>query len=213
MTLPEPYFETELGKLYCGDCLEIMPGLESVDLVLTDPDYGIERFKRAKCSLRFDKSNKYPNGLMFGGKPSKKAFDIIFKISKNAIIWGANNFTLPESEYFFVWDKSQTVDNFASAELAFTNIKQPAKVFSYSIHQHNKSTKYHPTQKPIGLMEWCIGFANGAKTILDPYLGSGTTAVACERLNRRWIGIEISEEYCEISKRRIIKERQQLKLF
>ena len=97
----KPYYETKLGKLYHGDCLEIMPQLEPVDLVLTDPDYGIKRFE--KGSLRFDKKNEYPNGLGFGGKPSPRVWELIFKISEYQIIWGANNFTLPESEYFFIW--------------------------------------------------------------------------------------------------------------
>jgi DNA modification methylase len=180
-------------------------------LVLTDPPYGIERFKRG--SLRFDKKNEYGDGLKWDKKPPQRAFDLIFSKSKYQIIWGANNFKLPTSEYFFVWYKQQTVKNFASAEIAYTNIKQPAQVFIYSIHLHNKNEKYHPTQKPTGLIEWCLSFLPTANLILDPYLGSGTTAIACENLTKKWIGIEISEKYCEIAAKRIENERKQLKLF
>jgi len=197
--------------LYLGDCLEVLPGLGKVDAVVTDPPYGIERFKRG--SLRFDKDGSYPDGLKWDTKPSNYMFDIILSMSKSAIIWGGNNFSLPTSEYFFVWDKMQTVDNFASAELAWTNIKMPAKVFRYSIHQHNQTNKVHPTQKPLCLMEWCLGFLTNPQAVLDPFAGSGTTGVACVRTGRKFIGVEIGEEYFEIAVKRITDAYNQTALF
>jgi len=197
------------ATLYLGDCLEILPTLEGVDAVVTDPPYGIKRFERG--SLRFDKKSEYPNGIGWDKKPSSALFDAVLKIGAEHIIWGANNFTLPESEYFLVWDKHQTVPNFASAELAYTDIKIPAKVFRYSIHKHNQIEKNHPTQKPVPLMEWCVNFTAG--TVLDPFMGSGTTGVACANLGRKFIGIEIEPKYFEIACKRISDAYKQPRLF
>jgi site-specific DNA-methyltransferase (adenine-specific)/modification methylase len=198
------------ATLYLGDCLEILPTLGKVDAVVTDPPYGIERFK--KGSLRFDKTGEYPDGIGWDNKPAQETLDLLTTIAPQAIIWGANNFNLPTSEYFFVWDKQQTVDNFASAELAWTNIKMPAKVFRYSIHQHNTIDKDHPTQKPAALMDWCINFTTG-DVILDAYMGSGTTGVACMNLGRKFIGIEIEPKYFDIACERIENAQRQGRLF
>jgi DNA modification methylase len=194
------------GTLYLGDCKDIIHELGLVDAVVTDPPYGIERFKK--------KGRFIPEGgLTWDRKPNQEIFDLMISISKNQIIWGSNNFNLPPSEYFLVWDKRQTVENFASAELAYTNIKVPAKVFRLSIHEHNKTQKSHPTQKPIALMEWCLGFLPKAKVILDPFMGSGTTGVACSNLGKEFIGIEKDPEYFEIACERIRKANLQGRLF
>lgn len=183
-----------------------------VDLVLTDPPYGIERFKRG--SIRFDKNNSHPDGIKWDNKPEQEVFDEIFRISKWQVIWGMNNFKLPPTEYFIVWNKCQTVPNFASAEIAYTNVKKPAQVFTYTIHQHNQTEKFHPTQKPLSMFEWIIrDYALEDAIIFDPFMGSGTTAVACERLGRKWFGCETEPKYCEIANKRIEAERNQLKLF
>lgn len=198
------------ATLYLGDCLEILPTLEKVDAVITDPPYGIERFK--KGSLRFDKIGEYAKGISWDIKPEPETFSLLLSMAPQAIIWGANNFCLPTSEYFFVWDKQQTVDNFASAELAYTNIKMPAKVFRYSIHLHNQIDKEHPTQKPVALMQWCVNFTSGDK-VLDPFMGSGSTGVAAVQLGRKFIGIEIEPKYFDIACQRIENAQRQVRLF
>jgi site-specific DNA-methyltransferase (adenine-specific)/modification methylase len=189
------------ATLYLGDCAEILPTLSGIDAVITDPPYGIKRFE--KGSLRFDKKGEYKDGIKWDKKPPKEFFDMLLDIAPKAIIWGSNNFELPTSEYFLVWDKQQTVDNFASAELAYTNIKIPAKVFKYGIHQHNKIEKDHPTQKPVSLMEWCISFCKESNVICDPFLGSGTTGVACAKMGKTFIGIEKEQKYFDIACKRI----------
>jgi len=199
------------ATLYLGDCMDILPTLPKVDAVITDPPYGIKRFE--KGSLRFDKTGKYKNGIVWDKAPEKAFFDLMLSKGENAIVWGANNFELPTSEYFLVWDKQQTVSNFASAELAFTNIKIPAKVFRFSIHQHNQIEKSHPTQKPVDLMAWCIDFVPNAKTILDPFMGSGTTGVAAIQLGRKFIGIEREPKYFDIACKRIEQAVAQGQLF
>jgi len=201
------------ATLYHGDCLEILPTLDKVDAVVTDPPYGIERFKKGFGTTRFKNSGAEKDGLVWDKKPSLALMDMVIAAAPLQVIWGANNFALPTSEYFFVWDKQQTVNNFASAELAYTNIKQPAKVFRYSIHQHNKRFNEHPTEKPVKLMEWCITFAKDAESVLDPFMGSGTTGVACANLGRKFIGIEIERKYFDIACERIEAAYAQGRLF
>jgi site-specific DNA-methyltransferase (adenine-specific) len=206
----KPYFETDLGVLYHGDCLEIMPQLEPVDLVLTDPPYGLDKklssgagkHKNAKFRLNYENEN--------WDKPiTKNHLDLIFSAAKNQIIFGANYYEMPPTRGIICWNKQQYMPTFSAWEYAWTSFERPAKMYTVNNGSENR---HHPTQKPIFLFV-CILNDTTAKTILDPFLGSGTTAVACEQLNRRWIGIEISEKYCEIAAKRIERERQQLKLF
>ena len=126
-------------------------------MAIVDPPYGIERFKKSFGTTRF-KSDKRTaeNGIEWDSKPNQEYFKELLRVSEYAIIWGANNFTLPETEYFIVWNKEQTVDNFSSAEYAWTNCKKPAKVFTYSIHKNNQTEKIHPTQKPVQLYRWLL---------------------------------------------------------
>lgn len=210
------------NKIINADCMDILKQLpdKCVDLVLTDPPYGIGRFgDRVEISNRIDKTAKINK---WDKKPTKELFNEIFRVSKNQIIWGANNFTLPESEYFLIWNKCQTVDNFASAELAYTNMQIPAKVFTYTIHKvmqerKQQGGKEHPTQKPVALMEWCIKlaekFIGENAIILDCFSGSGTTAVACHNLKRRFICIEKDYDYWKASVERLENAQAQMKLF
>jgi site-specific DNA-methyltransferase (adenine-specific) len=198
--------------LYEGDCYTILPTLPPVDAVVTDPPYGIQRFTKGFGTTRFKGHGAEKDGFAWDKKPTAEFFASLLKSCTESIIWGANNFELPASEYFFVWDKMQTVDNFASAELAYTNIKMPAKVFRYSIHQHNQTFRDHPTTKPVPLMEWCITFTSGA-VVLDPFMGSGTTGVACANLGRKFIGIERDPKYFDIACERITAAYSQGRLF
>jgi DNA modification methylase len=203
-------------ELHLGDCLEVMKSIPdgSVDAVITDPPYGIKRFEKGFGYTRFKGHGAEKRGLQWDKKPSADTVDAILSIGKHHIIWGANNFVLPPSESFLVWDKFQTVDNFASAELAYSDIEGlTAKVFRYSIHAHNHKKKYHPTQKPIELMRWCLSFIPEAHTILDPFMGSGTTGVACMMEGRRFIGIEIDPDYFKIAEKRIYEASLQPRLF
>lgn len=208
--------KVEIGDatLYCGDCRDVLPSISAKGAIITDPPYGIGRFKKGFGTTRFKGHGAEKDGISWDTKPTQEDFDLIFNAANEHIIWGANNFTLPQSEYFLVWDKMQTVDNFASAELAYTNIKQPAKVFRYSIHQHNQDEKVkaHPTQKPVRLMEWCISFTD-ADTIIDPYMGSGTTGVACANQGRSFVGIESDPKYFQAACDRIEAAFAQGRLF
>lgn len=188
----------ELNQIILADCMDIMKDIPDkyFELAIVDPDYGIKRFE--KGSLRFDKTNKYPNGLKLGGKPNENYFDELFRISQNQIIWGANNFLLPPTEYFCIWNKKQTVDNFASAEYAWISmgLKKPAKVFDYSIHKHNQINKIHPTQKPVALYRWLLqNYAKPGDKIIDTHSGSGSCAIACHIEKRDFLAIEKDPDY------------------
>tara|TARA_R100001594_G_scaffold92240_2_gene126550 strand:- start:1424 stop:2050 length:627 start_codon:yes stop_codon:yes gene_type:complete len=206
-------FEKNNLKIYNSDCMELMKNYSDnyFDLAIVDPPYGIKRFGN-----RVDKNAKINTWDI---KPSQNYFNELFRISKHTIIWGANNFTLPESEYFLVWDKMQSVENFASAEFAWTNCKKPAKVFRYSIHKtmsdrKSEGGKIHPTQKPIQLYNWILkNYATTDDKILDTHLGSGSSAIASYYYGcKEFIGMEIDEDYYNDSIKRIKQHTAQIKL-
>jgi len=211
---PNCFYHTDNGVLLCGDCLEIMPMLPKVDLVLTDPPYGIDYGRSGGFSASHGWGPWRENVLWDKERPSKEIFKLILSQSKVQIIWGGNYFTdyLPPTMQWLIWDKCQRNFSLSDFEMAWSSQYKASRIFNYSRAKARLDGKKHPTQKPIALMDWCLSFMPQG-TVLDPFLGSGTTAVACERLNRQWIGVEISEEYCAIAKKRIEKERQQLKLF
>ena len=201
------------------DNMELMARYEDshFDLAIVDPPYGIARFgNRVELSNRLCKSAKLNE---WDVKPSPEYFKELFRISKNLIIWGANNFTLPESEYFLIWDKHQTVDNFASAEYAWTNCKKPSKVFRYSIHKtmadrKAEGGKIHPTQKPVKLYEWLLmNYAKEGDKILDTHLGSGSIALACHNLGYDLTACELDKEYYDAAMKRLKEHQQQLTMF
>jgi len=219
----KPYFETELGKLYHGDCLEIMPELGPVDLVLTDPPYGIKRdkgFGKDEGFRGFGKPiyRRNYNDDWDSNRPPKKYFNLISKY-KLVLIFGGNFFTdvLPAGTHWIFWDKLNTMPSFGDGELIWTNSKRKSiKKITYEYNGliGKEGQRYHPTQKPVGLFIRLLDEYSKAKdVIMDTHIGSGTTAIACERLNRRWIGIEIEEKYCEIAAKRIESETAQMKMF
>lgn len=185
-------------QLYNGDCLGVMPWLmdKSVDLVLTDPPYGIGISKRPFRG-KFEKK-EWDSFI-----PGKAYFDEIFRVSKDQVIWGGNYFTayLPAKKSFFIWDKVQP-ETFSSAmvEYAWRSDDRPAKMFKQRVTAFKK---FHPTTKPVNLMEWCLSFFPDAKTVLDPFMGSGSTGVACMNTGRNFIGIELDPGYFETAKSRI----------
>ena len=206
-------------KITNEDNMELMARYEDnyFDLAIVDPPYGIARFgNRVELSNSICKSAKLNEWDI---KPNKQYFDELFRVSKHQIIWGANNFTLPESEYFLVWDKKQTVDNFASAEYAWTNYRKPAKVFRYSIHKtmsdrKSEGGKIHPTQKPIKLYEWLLmNYAKDGDKILDTHLGSGSIAIACHNLGYDLTACELDKEYYDSAIKRIENHKAQQRMF
>jgi len=217
------YYRNENGVLYCGDCLEIMPHLPKVDLVLTDPPYGVSMDKGFGGVESFGGrgmpiARKQYADSWDSTRPSKEHFKYIIDLAKLIMIFGGNYFfdILPQSTHWIVWDKKNTMPSFGDAELIWTNIpRKSVKIIEceYNGLLGKEGKRVHPTQKPLKLMIELIEKYLSGTCLADPFAGSGTSLIACERLNRKWIGIEISEEYCAIAKKRIEKERQQLRLF
>lgn len=188
------------------------------DLAIVDPPYGIERFKKVTTNP----SSRDVHAKRFQGmetvnnnKPSDDYWNELFRVSKNQIVWGANNFQLPTSEYFLCWNKEQSMPNFATLEYAWVSmgLKKPAKMFTYSIHKHNQSHKVHPTQKPVQLYKWLLkNYANEGDKILDTHLGSGSIAIACHDLGFDLTACELDTDYYNAAIKRLTDHQKQLKL-
>jgi site-specific DNA-methyltransferase (adenine-specific) len=205
-----------LHNMDCMDLLKATPD-KFYDLAIVDPPYNIVSQQKRGIGSRIDPTGKMNDWNNI--KPTPEYFAELMRVSKFQIVWGANNFTLPESEYFIVWDKNQSVDNFASAEYAWTNFKMPAKVFRYSIHQtmsdrKDEGGKIHPTQKPVKLYEWLLtNYAKQGDKILDTHLGSGSHAIACNNLGFELTACELDSDYFEASIKRITQATAQERLF
>lgn len=186
-------------RLILGNCLDVMPMLGRVDAVVTDPPYGIG----------ITRSNRLATSRGMGGKNwDAIAADISTLPNVPSIIWGGNYFALPPTRAPLVWDKDNAGRDFADFEMAWTNLDMVARKFVMR-PMNMDGGKQHPTQKPIALMEWCLSFLPNAKTILDPFMGSGTTLVACQRMGRHGTGIELDPEYFEIACKRVDEASRQ----
>ena len=189
-----PYHESDGVTLYHGDCREILPQLGRFDLLLTDPPYGI--------GIAANPVRQAHSKQCWDDKPV--SLDLLLACiatCENSIVWGGNYFALPPSRKFLVWDKQQPESfSLAMCEQAWCSFDGNAKLYARRVVGYHKQ---HPTQKPVELMRWCMSFAPDAKTILDPFAGSGTTLLAAKLEGRKAVGIEISEEYCEIAANRL----------
>ena len=191
------------AELYLGDCREILPVLPKVDAVVTDPPYGIYA-----CGGTWGKKDD----LQWDRAPAGNVAQLL-EVSGSQIIWGGNYFNLPPSRGWLVWRKPDRVPSAADVELAWTSMDMNARLLTHSIAATNAERIGHPTQKPLAVMHWSLGFVPSAETILDPFMGSGTTGVACMNLGRRFIGIEIEERYFDIAVERIDQAQRQGRLF
>ena len=196
-----------------GDCREVMAVLPSVCAVLTDPPFGINRDKGIGGGGFSIGGKPRPNVRRYEGKwdrtrPNSETIATMCALADQAIIWGGQFFAdlLPAQGKWLFWDKCQLMPSYGDGELAWTDLSGDAvKQFTYagSGYHAKERDRQHPTQKPIALMEWCLGFLPDARTILDPFMGSGTTLVACQRLGRQGIGIELDADYFEIACKRV----------
>lgn len=213
--LPAPIYKDSFLEIYKGDCREILAALSGKLAIVSDPPYGIpintnfnmgKKGKRAADGKRFDE--------VFG---NDEPFDPGHLMNfDHVLLWGANHFCqkLPHNGRWLVWDKRcgvQPVRTQADCEMAWVNTYGAARVFRHIWDGMIKDSergesRVHPTQKPVQLMQWCLEFIPDDYTIVDPYMGSGTTLKACKELRRRCIGIEISEEYCQAAIKRLGQE-------
>ena len=197
-------------RLICGDCREVLPTLGKFDAVVTDPPYGIRADENPVRG-----SDKHERLGWDRCRPEKQIFQEILKIGSSQIIWGGNYFTdfLPPTMRWLVWDKLQGDFSLSDCEFAWCSENKAARIFRYSRGAANQDNKGHPTQKPLALMKWCINFFPWAVTILDPFMGSGTTGVAAVKLGRKFTGIEIEPKYFDIACRRISEALKQPDFF
>lgn len=206
-------------RLLLGDCLEILPAIAKVHAVVTDPPYGIgedggkDRVKPGRTRHKVPKHEKKGWDVE---RPSSAVFEHIQRAAPTWFIFGGNYFAdmLPASAGWLYWDK-QIGGDFADGELIYTN--RNGALRSLSLHPFvglaGGKLRQHPTQKPVELMRWCLGFIPEARIILDPFMGSGTTGVACVKEGRSFIGIEIDPGYFDIAVERIRKAYAQPDMF
>lgn len=195
------------ATLYLADFREILPLLLKIDAVVTDPPYGIGA---GRMSL-----GKWRTSRMEKGAWDDAAADLSDLPDVPSIIWGGNYFGLPPSRAFLVWDKGAGFKgrDFAECEMAWCSFDGNARIFAHDpLARGDYKHKQHPTQKPVSLMEWCLGFVPTG-VVLDPFMGSGTTGVACMNLGRTFIGIEREPKYFDIACERIKAAQDQLRMF
>ena len=204
--------------LYQGDCLEIMPTLGKVDAVVTDPPYGLgeaagKNLSRGNLALVGDYGS-----LDWDNEPcSAEKIDAMRAISRWQIIFGGNYFNLPPTPCWLIWDKKNGNNDFADCELAWTNLRKAVRRIEWlwnGMIRKGDDVRQHPTQKPVGVMEWCIKhLPDTSETILDPFMGSGTTGVACVKTGRKFIGIELEPKYFDVACKRIEDAYKQPDMF
>ena len=200
------------ATLYLGDCRDILPTLPKVDAVVTDPPYGIGAAKRgAHSSIRDNAAWEHQD--WDDGRPDRETFDLIRSLAPHAAIWGGNYFAdfLPPSSGWLCWRKPEAETGFSLAdiELCWTSLNFAARCRTSPRRDGND----HPTQKPVSIMLWTLGFLPDAHVILDPFMGSGTTGVAAVQMQRDFIGIEREPKYFDIACKRIEDAQRQGSLF
>lgn len=207
----KPYYDHAGIQIFHGDCREILPTLPKVDLVLTDPPYGVNYIHGAVLGPNASKFNNCP--VVGDDEPFDPAFLLGYD---RLILWGGNHFAdrLPPSAGWLVWDKrcNTVVNDQSDCEIAWSNFLTTARLYylvwdGFRRGGGEKNTpRQHPTQKPVDLMKWCLGFAPDSKTVIDPFMGSGSVLVAAKARGMAAVGIEIEEKYCEIAAKRLSQE-------
>lgn len=217
IALPDPYYQDDLVTIYHGDCAAIVPLLFTFDLLLADPPYGIgESAKKAKKrgTTGFRGKGAGPAARQWESfewdqePPPDWLLRMLISRAHSSIIWGGNYFGLNPAKCWLVWDKETTGD-FADCELAWTNLNKAVRKFTWRWNgllqedMKNKEIRVHPTQKPLPLMHWCLSHVPDAQTVLDPFMGSGTTLLACKQKGIKAVGIEMNEAYCKAAAERL----------
>jgi len=204
----EPYYQDAACTIYHADCRQVLPFLPKFDLLLTDPPYGMSDKLGPRARGRTD-GNRWAKHFSVAPEwdkqtPAAWVIGQMVQCASSAIVWGGQFYELPIGRCWLTWNK--IIRNWSSSEheLAWTNLDKPNRAFDYSHGQLAAEGKhFHSTQKPLPLMRWCLGLVPDAVTILDPFMGSGTTLVAAKLEGRTAVGIEISEQYCEAAAERL----------
>lgn len=203
-----------INKVYLADCMDVMRKMpdKSVDLCIVDPPYGIGA-SRGGCGSRtrkYDRSNK---NAWDDKRPDESYWFELFRVSKNQVVWGMNNYPLPPTQHFIVWDKKQPDGvTFAQAELAWTSFNGTSKI--YSMSSNGQKNRIHPTQKPVALYKWLLkNYAKPNDKIFDSHVGSGSIRIACHDMGFDFEGCEIDKDYWEAQEDRYKNHAMQGDLF
>jgi DNA modification methylase len=211
-------------ELYLGDCLDVMRKMDdkSIDVIITDPPYGIKRDKGTGGDGRFNgrvvKRRVYDDNWD-QSRPGKEYFGEMLRIARVVLIFVGNYFAdlLPRGSHWVVWDKLQTAPSFSDCELIWTNVprnnvKMIRREFNGLFGRENE--RYHPTQKPLKVLTWLVDhYSEPGMTIFDPFMGSGSTGVAAVMAGRNFIGVELLKKYYDIARMRIERARAQVPMF
>ena len=199
------------ATLYLGDCRDILPMLPKVDLLATDPPYGIGEHGGRFRGRKGQNITVLPNKGWDHSRPADDIFEALLAAADHHVIWGGNYFAdlLPPSKGWLYWQKLMGGD-FADGELAWTSRDKALREFTCC---PKGKGGLHPTQKPVEVMKWCINFWPDAETVLDPFMGSGTTGVAAMEMGLQFIGIERDPDYFKIACKRIEQAQRQGDLF
>jgi DNA modification methylase len=204
------------ATLYLGDAAMVLPALQPVDALVTDPPYGIGE-AAGKNASRSNLAVAVDYGVdTWDDVPAPQwLIDQAVAKAKHAVIFGGNYYRLPPSSCWLIWDKENGDNDFADCELAWTNLKKAVRRIDYRwagmLRANNEIRGEHPTQKPLGVMEWAImQIPDEPQTILDPFMGSGTTGLAALNLGRKFIGIEREPKYFEAALRRLSTRQERL---
>lgn len=203
-----PYFTDGTATIYHGDCAVIAPQLGVFDLLCTDPPYGIgEARGKNRSRTKLARAKDYGVSGWDDAPPDQWVLDMLRARTRFQIVFGGNYFSLPPSSCWLVWDKENGENDFADCELAWTNYGTAVRRKRHrwaGMLQEIREHRVHPTQKPLAVMSWAIGLCPvRPTTVIDPFMGSGTTLRACKDLGVQCVGIEREERYCEIAARRM----------
>lgn len=210
----KPYFDDGQCVIYHGDCREILPTLGTFDLLLTDPPYGIgEAAGKNKSRNHVVAATDYGDHGWDDAPPDTETISIVRASARQQIVFGGNYFSLPPSSCWLVWDKDNGASDFADCELAWTNLDRAVRRLKYrwagmlQEPGRKREARKHPTQKPLDVISWAMGLARGnVESVVDPFMGSGTTLRAAKDRGIRAVGIDKVEAYCEIAAKRLSQQ-------
>jgi site-specific DNA-methyltransferase (adenine-specific)/modification methylase len=204
------------AELWHGDCREVLPLLPPCDLILTDPPYGIgEAAGKNKSRTKMAVAKDYGNDAWDNEPPPAWVIELMRAKAKWQVLFGGNYYSLPPATCWLVWDKENGDSDFADCELAWTNLPKAVRRLRWRwagmLQQDmaNKEVREHPTQKPVPVMRWALTQVRDAATVCDPFMGSGTTGVACVHEGRRFVGIERERRYFDVACERISRAQAQ----
>ncbi len=203
-------------ELWHGDCREVLPLLPQCDLILTDPPYGIgEAAGKNKSRCKIAVARDYGNDAWDNEPPPAWVIELMRAKAKWQVLFGGNYYSLPPATCWLVWDKENGENDFADCELAWTNLPKAVRRLRWRwagmLQQDmaNKEVREHPMQKPVPVMRWALMQVRDAATVCDPFMGSGTTGVACVHEGRRFVGIERERRYFDVACERIAQAQRE----